>query len=89
MSETTQSSIISVTRKGLDLSLRDFSSVLGISHNAVALWENGKAQPELERIIAWLGSDTEWIRNMAVALLGCHFGNAIATVLETYKPIGA
>lgn len=68
----TVSEIITCAREEQGMSLRDFSAYLGVSHQSIALWENGTTTPDEKRLTAWMHSETYWVREMAIRIMACH-----------------
>ena len=59
-----------------DKSLRKFAAELGVSYNAVHLWENGN-DVGLETLRGWWCDERQWVRNMAVAVMAAQFPGLI------------
>lgn len=65
---TTIASVISETRSAQRMSLREFGTELGVSHNAIAQYEQGIAQPKDEHLTAWLQDSRDWVWRMALEI---------------------
>lgn len=81
----TASAVIRETREELKLSLRDFAQELAVSHNAIALWENGQSDIDAERIKGWLTDPRLWVRIMGVKVFTIKFGPSLAASSESPK----
>lgn len=75
---STESRLIRETRK--DQSMRDFALELGVSHNAIAMWENGSAHPDEERVRAWLIDPRPWVKQLGLNLFMARHGETLANI---------
>jgi len=75
--QVTACDIFKNARKSLNMSLRDFAAVLGVSHNAVALYERGETTPDDDRIASWLKSEMPAVRGMALELTRARFNHLL------------
>jgi transcriptional regulator with XRE-family HTH domain len=71
MAHQTEQKVIEAAREAQGMSLRAFAAELNVSHVAISHWENGEANVDLNRAVAWLGDDRGWVRQMAIDLLCC------------------
>lgn len=75
---STESRLIRETRN--DRSMRDFALELGVSHNAIAMWENGAAHPDEERVRAWLIDPRPWVKQLGFNLFMARHGDTLAAM---------
>jgi len=78
----TEQGIIKDTRRALGMNMRDFGKLLGVSHAAVALYENGESSPDDARLVAWMGFQQPEIRQMAVSLMRVKFNGMLDQVTQ-------
>lgn len=64
-----------------EMSIRKFAAELGVSHNAVALWETTNDVDDI-RIKDWLRDEREWVRVLAARLWTAKHGAEAALVQE-------
>ena len=64
-------------------SLREFAEPLGVSYNAVALWEAGKMEPKNESVLAWTRSETPWIKQLGLEIFAARYGPFVEALLRS------
>lgn len=79
----TQADIIFSARQAQNMTMRDFAAALGVSHNAVALWERGETEVSFERMVEWAGSQVEWIRQLGAQLNAVRSRRVLDAIAQT------
>lgn len=58
--------IFAETRKAQELSPAGMGKALGVTRQAVYLYEDGRREPTDERLAAWLRADGTWVARLAL-----------------------
>lgn len=83
---TQAAQIIKNAREMQQMTLRDFSAALGVSHNAVAMWETAEREISTDRLQAWLNDSRDWVRLLGVKLFALKYGPMLANVAANQPP---
>src|SRR5690349_14998317 len=67
-SPKTVAAVVRAFRDAQGLSLRAFAEQINVSHQTVAQWERGAAEPETDRLAAWFNDDREWLRDLSTEI---------------------
>lgn len=63
------------------LNLREAGELLGISHNAIAQFENGIAKPDRANVARWMTNEDKRVRRLANDLFAASYSALIQNVL--------
>ena len=72
--------IVQRERAAQGLYMREFGAALGVSHNAVAQWENGIASPADALVASWCESPEAWIRRLGAAIASTRAQSLMASI---------
>lgn len=79
VSPKTVADVVRAIRDAQGLSLRDFAEQINVSHQTVAQWEHGAAEPDTARLAAWFNGEREWLRELATEIFVARYR---ATLLQ-------
>lgn len=84
------SQIVADTRATAQHTLDGFASELGVSRQAVSLWEQGQSEPDYERIIGWLRDPRPWVHLLGANVARAKYAELFEHIHFTLTPeIGA
>ena len=63
--------------------LREFASMLDVTHAAVDQWERGMTNPERGRVAEWLEADSSEIRLLGVKVFAALYGDMLQDLVGT------
>jgi len=72
---------IRAARDAQRMTMREFGAALGVSHNMVMLWEEGKNTPDRSRVAAWIADERDWVHMLGLRMFGLQYRALIQNVL--------
>lgn len=75
--------VIRAARQGQSMTMRVFAAALAVSQNSVNQWEHGIAEPNDERIRAWLTDGRDWVKQMGLAIFWLRHGAEVSAMANT------
>ena len=73
----TPGQVIKQVRQERGLSQRPFAAELGVTYNAIHLWETNQSDFAMDTLRSWWNDDRQWVQNMAVAVMAARFPGLI------------
>lgn len=79
--QNSTASTIRAARDAQHMTMREFGAALGVSHNMVMLWEEGKNTPDRSRVAAWIADERDWVHLLGLRMFGLQYRALIQNVL--------